>query len=174
MKLIQSIIFSVVLFVTMESYGQQSADSISDLGTNPYLVLDGRNISMEEFKNIDPDEISSLTVVKHKSARKIYGKKANDGAVIIETLTYTLRLYHYVDSVMVYVLKYNNSDSTENGNYNPMPPILLDIKSIDMESLKEISFDSILQIDVLKPSESSYALFGEEGKNGAIILTSKK
>lgn len=75
----------------------RGANSIS-AGTQPLYVIDGIPITTGDFAqigmegqninalaDIDPDDIASLTVLKDASAAAIYGARAANGVVLIET-----------------------------------------------------------------------------------------
>lgn len=51
---------------------------------NPLYLIDGKEISNDELKSINPDQIESVSVLKDDSAVKLYGDKGKDGVVIIE------------------------------------------------------------------------------------------
>lgn len=50
---------------------------------SPLIIIDGRESSNEEMKNLDQDKIKSVSILKDERAIKKYGKKAKDGAVEI-------------------------------------------------------------------------------------------
>jgi len=53
---------------------------------NPLYIIDDKEISKKELnEKLNPNDIESVTVLKGKAAKEKYGKKANDGAVIIKT-----------------------------------------------------------------------------------------
>jgi len=49
----------------------------------PYVIVDGSPIDFEKMKDIDPETIESMDVLKEKSAVESYGDKARHGAIII-------------------------------------------------------------------------------------------
>lgn len=49
----------------------------------PLIYLDGKKITTEELKNIAPNTIEKIDVIKNESAVKLYGEEAHDGAIII-------------------------------------------------------------------------------------------
>ena len=49
----------------------------------PLYIVDEKEIPIEEFKKINPDDIYSMTVLKDKHATDKYGEKAKDGVVEI-------------------------------------------------------------------------------------------
>lgn len=46
-------------------------------------IIDGKEVSDEEFKKINPDDIYSITVLKDKHATDKYGEKGKDGVIEI-------------------------------------------------------------------------------------------
>jgi len=51
----------------------------------PLYILDGKEISKEEMKEIKPENIESVEVLKDTNATEKYGKKGKDGVIIITT-----------------------------------------------------------------------------------------
>ena len=51
----------------------------------PLFIVDGKEIPSFDIKNIDPNNIESIEVLKDKAATTIYGEKAKFGVVIINT-----------------------------------------------------------------------------------------
>ncbi|SHM10427.1 TonB-dependent Receptor Plug Domain [Chitinophaga jiangningensis] len=52
-------------------------------GHNPLYLVDGKEITEGEMKNIEPDMIQSINVLKGESAKKLYGEKGADGVILI-------------------------------------------------------------------------------------------
>jgi TonB family protein len=63
--------------------------------------------------------------------------------------------------------------SNDNSNPEAQPIVYLDGKRVPFEALNEISPKTIESIDVLK-DKSATEKYGEEGKNGVILITSKQ
>ncbi len=78
MKLIK--IFALDLLLTAAGI-VQAEPVIND----PLYILDGKAISKSEMKNLNPDAIASVNVLKGKPAISKYGKKARRGVVEITT-----------------------------------------------------------------------------------------
>ena len=51
----------------------------------PLLILDGFEISLQTMNDLDPDRVSSITILKDAAATAIYGSKAANGVIVIET-----------------------------------------------------------------------------------------
>jgi len=54
-------------------------------GTQPWFVVDGQPISQEEFLKLNPADIEGVTVLKDAAATSLYGSRAGNGVVIINT-----------------------------------------------------------------------------------------
>lgn len=53
--------------------------------SKPLFIIDGVPKDSADLKNINPNRIASITVLKGSSATSVYGDKAKDGAVLITT-----------------------------------------------------------------------------------------
>ncbi len=53
----------------------------------PLLILDGFEIDVQTMVDLDPDRVASITLLKDASATAIYGSKAANGVIVIETYT---------------------------------------------------------------------------------------
>lgn len=51
----------------------------------PLLILDGFEISLQTMVDLDPDRVESITLLKDAAATAIYGSKAANGVIVIET-----------------------------------------------------------------------------------------
>ncbi len=54
-------------------------------GTEPLYILDGVAISSSDFNTINPADIESLSVLKDASSTSIYGARAANGVIVINT-----------------------------------------------------------------------------------------
>ncbi|RIJ49519.1 hypothetical protein D1614_08250 [Maribellus luteus] len=117
---------------------------ISATGKNAPLFI----VDGKEYKDINAlnaSDIESISVLKDATTRAIYGEKAKNGVVLISTKS-ALAL----KKSLVYV-----DDKKFEG----------DLSEIDSEKIKSM--------DVLK-GEAATNLFGEKGKDGAILITTKE
>jgi len=89
---------------SMQIRGASSfADESSDLQNpnTPLFILDGFEADLEKIKDLDMNRIESVTILKDASAKAIYGSKAGNGVIVIETKT----------------LRGNQSSISYNGSY---------------------------------------------------------
>jgi TonB-dependent SusC/RagA subfamily outer membrane receptor len=76
-------LFSVLIMVVVILSGCASAKQSSP--DNALFIIDGRLINKSEADKLTKEQITSITVLKGKAAKSVYGKKAKKGAVIITT-----------------------------------------------------------------------------------------
>lgn len=60
----------------------------SEFQNNPNLptfILDGFEVSAQKIFDLDPNRVSSITILKDASATAIYGSRAANGVVVVET-----------------------------------------------------------------------------------------
>ncbi|UKJ08449.1 hypothetical protein [Solitalea lacus] len=59
------------------------APSKGSLLSSPLFILDGKEISQVEIKNLSPNKVESFKVLKDEEARKLYGDKGKNGVIVI-------------------------------------------------------------------------------------------
>lgn len=52
----------------------------------PLFILDGFEASVQKIMDLDMDRVASLTILKDASAKAIYGSRAANGVIVIETI----------------------------------------------------------------------------------------
>ncbi len=74
------------LIVQASGGGINSAPSISIRGGgDPLYVIDGVVRSVVDFRNLSPDDIESMSILKDASATAVYGSRASNGIIQIVT-----------------------------------------------------------------------------------------
>ena len=112
----------------------------------PLVIVDGSEWE-GSINGINPRTIDSITVLKDQSAVEKYGEKGKNGVIIITTRFY------------------------QAGKLDA-PLIFVDEKEWEGE-INGISPETIESITVLK-DQSAVEKYGEKGKNGVVIITTKK
>ena len=51
----------------------------------PTFILDGFEVSVEKIYDLDPNRVANISILKDASATAIYGSRAANGVVIIDT-----------------------------------------------------------------------------------------
>lgn len=61
-------------------------DELSEDPNQPLFILDGFESTLETIYNLDMNRISSITILKDAASTAIYGSKASNGVVVVETI----------------------------------------------------------------------------------------
>lgn len=56
-----------------------------DNPNEPTFILDGFEVSKEKIFDLDPDRVESITILKDAAATAIYGSRAANGVVVVES-----------------------------------------------------------------------------------------
>ena len=109
------------------NFAQTDSKTIASFPDHVLIIKDGKEISNKETKNIAPNSIRSINVLKGEAAIKKYGEKAKDGAIEIST-------------------KYNIPENTS---------VIIDGKKSTREDLEKIEPGNIESITILKDDSSA-------------------
>lgn len=60
-------------------------DNVSSRPNTPLFVLDGFTVPMSRILDLDPERVESITILKDAAATAVYGSKASNGVVVVET-----------------------------------------------------------------------------------------
>ena len=74
--------------VTTSTSGTSGADFMANYGTNPnqpLFILDGFEVSLQKIYDLDVNRISSFTILKDAAATSVYGSRAANGVIIVDT-----------------------------------------------------------------------------------------
>ena len=110
------------------------------------IIVDNKEVSKEDFARINSQSIDHIDVFKagSEAAIECYGEKGRNGVILV---------------------------TTKSAND---PLIIVDKKEVTKEEYEKIAPEKIDHIDVLKPeSQAAKELYGDKGKNGVIVITTK-
>jgi len=128
-----------------------------DFKTNPIIIIDSITVERESMYNIDPaNKVSSLVILKGKEATDKYGEIGNNGVIEILTVGNTLGTAEKARSETQKVEK-----------------LLIVDGVVSTKKLEDIPVDNIDRLEVLGNVQSTKR-YGEIGKNGSIIITTKR
>ena len=143
---------------------------------SPLIVIDGveRGVGADKLQAINPQDVKSIEILQSENAVAKFGDRAKEGAIIVTTkkgehketvegATYDATLtYSHVKSVIA------PKEGTS-------PLIIIDgeEKGNDQSILNQLDVQDIQTISVLK-DESAVQQFGEKGREGVVIVTTKK
>lgn len=115
--------------------------------TNPLFIIDGKESPASEMNSLPPDRIESVHVYKGKEAVLKYGKKGENGVIVVKK-------------------------KPETGAPVEYPLIIIDGKTSTEEEFKALPVDLIESLRVLKNEETKP--YGEAARNGVLVVKTKK
>lgn len=74
--------------VTTSTNGASGADFMANYGTNPnqpLFILDGFEVSLQKIYDLDINRIANFTILKDAAATSVYGSRAANGVIIVDT-----------------------------------------------------------------------------------------
>lgn len=74
--------------VTTATNGASGADFMANYGTNPnqpLFILDGFEVSLQKIYDLDINRIANFTILKDAAATSVYGSRAANGVIIVDT-----------------------------------------------------------------------------------------
>lgn len=158
-------------------YNSGIINIVIDSEKHPLYIVDGKGA--ENIDNLHPIDIKSISVLKDASATSLYGEKGKNGVVLVTTKKAVI-LNNKED---VKVVSYGKQAPNSNADFvkqhlhtggKTQPMYIIDGKETsDMVSYENLDLNEVESISVLK-DESATSLYGEKGKNGAIIITTKQ
>lgn len=121
------------------------------VGAQPLYIVDGKEVaSLSEF---DPEQIESIEVLKQHATDK-FGERGKEGVIHITTKKEVKK-----------TIGFNEDDK---------PLLILDGEMQDAAfDLNSVSPGEIKSMEVIKGKRAT-ELFGDEGKNGVVVITRKK
>lgn len=142
---------------------------------NPLIILDGEVLKDGDIRNVDPNTIASVDVLKGESATSAYGEKGMDGVIIIKSKT-----YNSVKQDVLITAKEVKVDSDKKNELVVNSPTieLNDSKQLVVLDGKELPADqrklrgSFNVVTLTK--EQAIKKYGDKGKNGVTELTTLK
>ena len=142
------------------------SENISEV---PLYILEGKEVSGTSLKNIIPNDIKSISVLKNKKATDKYGRKGENGVIEISTKAKNLKVGTSENSKPTFKFTPTNSISE---NISEVPLYILEGKEVSSEIIEAINPDQMHAINVLKGSNATEK-YGSKGKNGVVEITLK-
>lgn len=203
-RLIETLLFGKDGYEMMEVKinGRKNIDVKLEVDNKLYIV-DGKEYETKTGK-IDTDNIERIDVLKGKSGSKLYGDKGKNGVVLIMTKkvdkTGNSEDIENSGSGNTQNIQSQNAGYTISGGLNgtmqkgsenvkitpssqnglaiksggdPAKQPLLIVDGIEAKSIEHLKPEEIEKIEVLK-NQSSTAIYGDKGKNGVILITTKE
>ena len=142
---------------------------------NVLIVLNGEILENSKLNAINPNQIESLAILKDASATSKYGEKAKNGVIIVTTKETNAALSGKVTGLSIKKTDGNETKSNivvrGEKTWGKEDPLI--VINGEIADLKNIAPENVESISILKDA-SSTALYGDKGKNGVVIITTKK
>ena len=148
----------------------------------PLYLLNGKEITEQEMKAIDPKTIKSVDVYKDATATSKYGEKGRFGVVSISTKE---KNENAANEITVIGFKTNANKENSSGNSlkevvvegykldKQKPLVTIDGKEVSDVDINDFPSEKIASMNVLK-GEKAVEKYGEKGKNGVIEIVTKQ
>ncbi len=146
-------------------------DSLRAGAKKPMYILDG--VEIKDPGRINPDNIATINVSKGALNTARYGSGASAGVIEIVTKSALTSAIGNAKPVIASGFGQNQSEKVTLGGLNNNELILLDGKEVDRSVLNDLSVMSVGKIEVFK-GEKALSKFGEKGRNGVVVITTKK
>nr|WP_315417872.1 TonB-dependent receptor plug domain-containing protein [uncultured Pedobacter sp.] len=169
---------------------------ISTLGTEPLIVIDGNKQYIRgtsSHSDVDPNNIEAVNILKDSLATARYGADGFAGVIEVKTKNGSLRNNYGLKAAPIKIDEPNLKGKVSGLNIRPLPnsetPVirryllnrdfddkakpLYVVDGKEVSGINNLDQESIESIEVLKDS-SAITLHGDKGKNGVVIITSKK
>jgi TonB-dependent SusC/RagA subfamily outer membrane receptor len=166
---------------------------------NPLYVIDGEAIlpknkesNLASIRNLTPQDIASISILKGNNATDKYGENGKEGVIEITTKKGNKDKNNSQFSVIIKDDKQGTSNNvtlnlqgkSDNVTLNihdkseiKKPLFVVDGKALEGEEgkefLKNMDAREVESVSVLKEA-SATTIYGEKGKNGVVIITTKK
>ena len=116
----------------------------------PLIIVDDKEVSEEAMALIKSEDVASVNVFQpHSKVAKSYGEKGSKGVIMVTTKT------------------------AKNLSVATNPIVIVDGKEASYEELGKIDPDKIANVTVLKAGSDAAKAYGDKGKNGVILVTTK-
>lgn len=137
------IIFTTKDYISINSPGNLNSNENKELSSlyqdkTLYFVSE-KEITNKEFRQLNPDNIQSVNVLKGENAVKNYGERARDGVIIV-----TLKDYISSNSDKKYFVK---GKVLYDGTGEPLPGASVIIMSTTIGTISDLNGEFSLQVD---------------------------
>lgn len=169
---------ALLLLSNIDSLARTIADNVK----NPLIIVDGKRVSPENFKQLNPKQIDHVTVFKETSSVSIYGDDGRDGAVVVTLKEPDIVKAEGIEATEIEQEAFALSDGdtkpivisklSSSGLMKDNPLIVVNGKVVTQEEFKNITPDKIESLTVLQDAAAT-ALWGSRGANGVVEIKTK-
>lgn len=166
--------FIIFVLVTVTSFGQLPKKAMKKMGQNPIVFLDSVESEMNFLQTFNPFDISNISIVKPKKAKKLLGDNGVDGAIYVTTVKAAKTKYwSYLSSKSdEYGRIFNSPQADTIAQYVLNGEALSD--SAAPGSLFLINDKNFKTINVIDKEDGKYLMDNVVPKRYIVIITAKR
>ena len=144
-------------------------------GEQPLVIVDGKEISMNAMERMNPSDIESVSVLKDSASIKIYGKRGENGVILVTTKkpgTTTQFNFSKVDNQENVVPDFQVSGTVVVEQGRPKAGVSILVPNTTYGTITDIDGRFSLKaesITILK-DKSAAVVYGDKAKNGVIVI----
>lgn len=132
----------------------------------PLYIIDGKEVSIVDIKSVAPSIVKNVTVLKDASSIATYGDKGKNGVILITTLAET------ANSIDDKKLENEETKIRIRPATVGQPVVIVDDKQIELAEASGLKPGDIQSVSILKGPKAMLQ-YGEEAKNGVIVIVTK-
>ncbi|NCU06236.1 MAG: hypothetical protein GXC73_19950 [Chitinophagaceae bacterium] len=168
--------FTFIIFVllTTTSFGQLPKKAMKKMGQNPIVFLDSVESEISSLQTLNPFDISNISIVRPKKAKKLLGDKGVDGAIYVTTVKAAKTIYwNYLNSKSdEYGRIFNSPQADTTAQYVLNGEALSD--SAAPGSLFLINDKNFKTINIIDKQDGKYLMDNVIPKRYIVIITAKR
>lgn len=151
---------------------------VTQKSPDPLYIVDGKQISKEEYKKIDPNTFASMHVIKNKATTEKYGKAGNNGVIIFKSKAVEAKKQGktveevFGNSVMKITKDFSPEEQRKEDERTAKTLYVIDGEAKSYADVKALNPNDIEKMQVWK-DDQAVELYGEKGKHGVIEITTK-
>jgi beta-lactamase regulating signal transducer with metallopeptidase domain len=130
------------------------------------IMIDGKESNKAGLAKLKQDEIHSVKVLKKDYAINKYGRKGENGMVIIETNDNVSKSKNRSDTAVFATLNQLAVNRLKDEN---TPLVIIDGKESNEAEFSKLNSSEVYSLSIMKDNVA-IELYGEKGKNGVIIV----
>lgn len=144
------------------------------MGQNPIVFLDSVETEMSALQTLNPFDISNISIVKPKKAKKLLGDKGVDGAIYVTTVTAAKTIYwnYFGSKSDEYKKIFSSPQADTAAQYVLNGEALTD--SAAPGSLFLINDKNFKTINVIDKADGKYLMDNVIPKRYMVVITAKR
>jgi TonB-dependent SusC/RagA subfamily outer membrane receptor len=148
---------------------------------NPVFFIDGREAEKKEVQKLKSSEVESFSILENDYAIEKYGEKAKNGVILV-----TKKHNVFKNNEIVGVLSSTSEADTstnlvQDGDFiirgiyqgdSGNPLVFIDGRVAEKKEVQKLKSDEVESFCIIK-EDDAIKKYGEQGKNGVILITKK-